>query len=129
MKNVCRLFSYSKCVPNGQKSKSLPSNVKEYTCECQVGFMIDKVLGICVDIDECGFTSNPCTKLGPDSRCTNLPGTYQCSCSMGFEYNPSTKKCEDIDECELSWLYRSHFFKNYENPYHYQNFDKNFQLS
>lgn len=103
-------FSHSKCVPASDKQKASPSgNYKKYTCECQEGFVLDPVLGVCVDFNECANPdNNPCSKLGPDSECVNLPGSYRCSCSMGFEYNLSTKKCEDIDECEFASLYCDH---------------------
>ena len=32
-----------------------------------------------VDTNEC--LSDPC---GPNTICTNLPGTYSCSCAKGF---------------------------------------------
>uniref|UniRef100_A0A3Q1ATY9 Adhesion G protein-coupled receptor E8 n=1 Tax=Amphiprion ocellaris TaxID=80972 RepID=A0A3Q1ATY9_AMPOC len=53
------------------------------------------------DIDEC-FNSTVC---GPDSVCTNTPGTYECACEIGYEptdpeQDPSeTNICLDIDEC------------------------------
>ena len=57
-----------------------------------VNLTIDSVS---TDLDEC--KNNPC---GPESICTNLPGSYSCSCPVGFVENSTTKKgCIDQDEC------------------------------
>ncbi|XP_014645888.1 PREDICTED: adhesion G protein-coupled receptor E1-like [Ceratotherium simum simum] len=69
-----------------------PTPPRGYFCTCHPGFapsngqlnFTDHVVG-CRDIDECSQDPSPC---GPNSVCTNAPGTYSCSCIVGFRPNP-----------------------------------------
>lgn len=56
-------------------------------CFCRNGFQ--PVGATCVDIDECA--KNPC---GPNSVCTNLPGSHRCECEAGFVGKPPTTPCK-----------------------------------
>lgn len=43
------------------------------------------ILKFFADIDECFQDPSRC---GPNSVCTNVPGSYSCSCLVGFHPNP-----------------------------------------
>ncbi|XP_065432517.1 adhesion G protein-coupled receptor E3-like [Chrysemys picta bellii] len=61
---------------------------------------------ICDDINEClGLIPPDC---GPNTHCTNVPGSYYCTCMYGYEssfwkanfMHASENTCQDIDECQ-----------------------------
>uniref|UniRef100_K7GF00 Adhesion G protein-coupled receptor E1 n=1 Tax=Pelodiscus sinensis TaxID=13735 RepID=K7GF00_PELSI len=76
----------SPCGPN-----SICSNTPgSYTCMCRAGYLPPNgsmyVCGMpfcffCTNINECSRDPSPC---GPDSICTNTPGSYTCRCRSGY---------------------------------------------
>ncbi|GIL80382.1 hypothetical protein Vretifemale_9486 [Volvox reticuliferus] len=83
-----------------------------YQCTCPKGYMYDRTLKTCVDVDECAVTNPPC--VSPDdfdtannTRCVNTPGSYRCECPPGYQLIQQwvrryilTYACVDIDECQ-----------------------------
>ncbi|XP_037816046.1 fibulin-2-like [Lucilia sericata] len=67
---------------------------------CETGLQRNH-LGVCVDINECLLSNNPC---GSHQRCINTNGSYRCQnrlkCQAGYKSNPKGTECVDIDECE-----------------------------
>jgi len=53
-----------------------------------------------LDIDECAASATAC---GPNTICTNAPGSYSCACKAGYALLPGkdakTDGCTDVDEC------------------------------
>uniref|UniRef100_A0A672FQJ0 Adhesion G protein-coupled receptor E8 n=1 Tax=Salarias fasciatus TaxID=181472 RepID=A0A672FQJ0_SALFA len=80
----------------------------EISCEANCGCCFHSVIFKFIhrklffsDVDEC-LESTVC---GPDSVCTNTPGTYSCACEVGYVLmNPNedfseSNICIDVDEC------------------------------
>ncbi|XP_047388121.1 adhesion G protein-coupled receptor E1 [Sciurus carolinensis] len=92
------------CGPN-----SVCKNLRgRYQCSCLPGFSSptgDWGPGkpgtfSCSDVDECFQDPSAC---GPNSFCTNTPGSYSCSCTAGFHSEASQThgnfNCKDVNEC------------------------------
>ncbi len=60
-------------------------------CACTPGYAGPPTA--CIDIDEC---PDAC---GPNSVCTNLPGSFACACAPGFAWAGAV--CANVDECAL----------------------------
>ncbi|XP_058392866.1 adhesion G protein-coupled receptor E1-like, partial [Diceros bicornis minor] len=83
-----------------------------YFCTCHHGFapsngqlnFTDQAVGcrgeqrFFADIDECSQDPSRC---GPDSVCTNAPGSYSCSCVVGFRPNPEGSWKHGNFSCEM----------------------------
>ncbi|KAJ2940992.1 hypothetical protein O0L34_g13117 [Tuta absoluta] len=78
---------------------------------CAPGFAVNKITGICEDINECEESSEVCLR---NEVCINMPGAYSCkskvstlpdysavtkNCQEGTRPRPGGSGCEDIDEC------------------------------
>ncbi|XP_074836423.1 adhesion G protein-coupled receptor E5 isoform X2 [Carettochelys insculpta] len=81
-------------------------------CTCLDGFkhlwnqsVFDDTTETCDDINEC-LGPNP-VDCGPDTNCTNVPGSYYCTCLNGYKSrsgkanftSANETTCQDIDEC------------------------------
>ncbi|XP_058394034.1 adhesion G protein-coupled receptor E1 isoform X3 [Diceros bicornis minor] len=78
-----------------------------YKCSCLPGFSSPTGTNwnpgkpgrfACTDIDECSQDPSRC---GPDSVCTNAPGSYSCSCVVGFRPNPEGSWKHGNFSCEM----------------------------
>lgn len=75
-----------------------PHEGLQFTCVCSPGFTGDG--RYCHDVDECRSSSAPC---GPNSVCSNQPGSYLCQCVSGFVFGPDGRTCVEerpMDHCE-----------------------------
>ncbi|KAL7883679.1 hypothetical protein SRHO_G00013370 [Serrasalmus rhombeus] len=92
-----------------------------YYCQCELGyqepsgkvnFTQEESKG-CKEVNECSKMTDFC---GPNSKCTNTPGSYFCTCKDGFvSSNGETKfnasqgvTCNDKNECAESKICGQH---------------------
>uniref|UniRef100_K7GDD9 Adhesion G protein-coupled receptor E1 n=1 Tax=Pelodiscus sinensis TaxID=13735 RepID=K7GDD9_PELSI len=84
-----------------------------FTCMCEPGYRSSKgdswlprsVAPLdCSDIDECSRDPSPC---GPDSICSNTPGSYTCRCQSG--YLPPSQPGAPFSCTEVTSKCRAHF--------------------
>ncbi|XP_037398382.1 adhesion G protein-coupled receptor E1-like isoform X8 [Pygocentrus nattereri] len=96
------------CGPNSNCTNTPGS----YFCTCKEGFVssngekkFNGSQGVtCTDVNECSKMTDFC---GPNSKCTNTPGSYFCTCKEGFVSSNGEKKfngsqgvtCKDVNEC------------------------------
>lgn len=66
---------------------------------CREGYEMDRVLGQCVDVDECLRGTHRCYNR---QYCRNTEGSYICECQRGYTFNRVSKQCEDVDECDAA---------------------------
>uniref|UniRef100_A0A8D2DYY3 Adhesion G protein-coupled receptor E1 n=1 Tax=Sciurus vulgaris TaxID=55149 RepID=A0A8D2DYY3_SCIVU len=88
-----------------------------YYCTCKRGFLssngqsqfTDPEGSTCEDVDECFQDPSAC---GPNSFCTNTPGSYSCSCTAGFRPLPEASQLWHFsckrNELPCEGLERSH---------------------
>ncbi|KAE8300659.1 Nidogen-1 [Larimichthys crocea] len=76
-----------------------PGEGLQFTCECSNGFTGDG--RYCHDTDECRETPQVC---GPNTFCSNQPGTFRCECLSGFVFASDGKTCIEenrpVDHCQ-----------------------------
>lgn len=70
------------------KARCHPGTGVDYTCKCASGYQGDG--RSCVDVNECATGFHHC---GPNSVCTNLPGSYSCDCRSGYEFADDHHTC------------------------------------
>jgi Calcium-binding EGF domain/EGF domain len=87
------------CIPNPVSFCGNQTVCVDETCQCQPGYQGNPLAGFgCTDTNECATSSlNNC---GPNTKCTNTPGSFTCECLKGYTGTPnSTTGCVDINEC------------------------------
>ncbi|KAG1675003.1 von Willebrand factor C and EGF domain-containing protein [Nymphon striatum] len=57
---------------------------------CPHGYMYNRVLGFCNDVNECRIRR----RLECDHICVNTPGSYSCSCYLGYSLQPDKHSCK-----------------------------------
>ena len=96
--NGCNCIDVNECETGNYvcgANSSCVNNVGGYDCECDSGYAMNSS-GVCVDIDECAFSSiPPCNPV--NGSCQNTEGSYICSCNEGFDGDGVT--CLNINEC------------------------------
>ncbi|CAM9919636.1 unnamed protein product [Lampetra planeri] len=64
-----------------------------FTCDCYVGYKLDNLSVVCVDIDECEEEAPaPCA----NGRCVNADGSFRCTCDAGFIASQRGSQCLPI---------------------------------
>ncbi|XP_071826466.1 uncharacterized protein [Apostichopus japonicus] len=91
----CTLMDPDSCSEPNEICYFSTVHVRSYYCDCLENYQRGTD-GICVDIDECAFTTCP----GLNRQCVNTDGSYVCNCRDGFlpqfdgECLPETHICE-----------------------------------
>ena len=67
------------------------TNVNEFECFCQRGYVLNRDGRHCDDRNEC-LSVNLCT-----GTCNNIPGGYTCACENGFQLNDDRFSCRPCD--------------------------------
>ena len=95
--DVCEI-NVNECT-TGLHTCNLPSEAcidtfGSFQCVCAVGYERSEVGPGCVNIDECGRSTDTCHD---NAACTDTAGSFTCSCDPG--YVGDGVKCRDYNEC------------------------------
>uniref|UniRef100_UPI00358DF645 latent-transforming growth factor beta-binding protein 1-like isoform X2 n=1 Tax=Myxine glutinosa TaxID=7769 RepID=UPI00358DF645 len=66
-----------------------------HTCQCELGYNLNRQKTQCIDMDECLQNQQSCSH----GHCHNTPGTFYCTCQEGFVPSSNSTECTDVDEC------------------------------
>ncbi|XP_052832468.1 fibrillin-2, partial [Octopus bimaculoides] len=67
-----------------------------FRCECDPGFIYERLSHMCEDENECERRRSPCVG---NANCLNTKGSYECRCPVGYKLAPNKRRCRDINEC------------------------------
>ncbi|CAI9740245.1 fibrillin-2-like, isoform X2 [Octopus vulgaris] len=67
-----------------------------FRCECNPGFIYERLSHMCEDENECERRRSPCVG---NANCLNTKGSYECRCPVGYKLAPNKRRCRDINEC------------------------------
>nr|CAB3245049.1 fibrillin-2 [Phallusia mammillata] len=65
-----------------------------FRCACSHGYEPSISKQVCLDINECLSTPNPCS-----FDCRNTEGSFECVCPKGYQVDGDSVSCVDVDEC------------------------------
>lgn len=94
-KNPCSLTEAS-CFVDMKANRNLDRLISDgvvASCDCAAkerGFVWDRKLQLCVDVDECRDGNYDCEN---NSVCRNTAGSYYCTCRIGYRFDRDRRLC------------------------------------